>query len=198
MDFSTAEINIKKIEHYVKNAISEKRYEHSFRVAQTAVIMSKIYDLDEKKAYLAGISHDMCKEISPEEMLALAQEDGMPITEIEKNKIYLLHGRAAAVLLRQKFRVNDSDVIQAVAFHVFGGINLCDLAKVIFAADKIEPGRPHSTESYRKKLFSKPLNEMVLAVLEEEIEYHEKSGKTVAPASYDFRDELKKSIKEKK
>ncbi|MBP3367532.1 MAG: bis(5'-nucleosyl)-tetraphosphatase (symmetrical) YqeK [Treponema sp.] len=181
---------IEKIRGYAKKSLKEKRFEHSVRVAQTAAQMCSLYGADEKKGYLAGIAHDICKSMNDEELLALAAEDGNPVSEIERSRPALLHGRAAAVLLQKKFGICDGDVLQAVACHTFGAPDLCPLAKIVYAADKIEPGRPQSTEAYREKLFSQSLNSLVLSVLRENLGWLKTKGKSIASSSFEFEKSL--------
>ena len=69
------------------------------------------------------------------------------------------------------------------------------MGKILFAADKIEPGRPQSTDEYRKNLFSKSLDELTLCVLKENIDYLEKRGKKVAKPSYELKAELEAKLK---
>ena len=107
---------------------------------------------------------------------------------------FLLHGRAAAVRIQEMFGVSDSEIIDAIANHTSGSVDSCDFALLLFVADKIEPGRPQSTDEYRSRLFALPLKECVLSVLEENIEYLEKKGKTVAPETLVLRDKLKMEI----
>ena len=171
------------LQNEAKRVLSVGRYEHSKRVAETSAHLCKIHGLCEKKGFLAGISHDICKEIDENEMRRLALLDGRNESDLEKSKPCLLHGRAAATVLKQKFNVNDKDILDAVAFHTFGAVNLCDLGKIVFVADKIEPGRPQSTEEYRKNLYAMNLDEMTLCVLKENREYLEKKGKVAAPES---------------
>lgn len=185
---------IEKIRRYAKKSEKSKRYEHSVRVAETAEYMCSLYGIDAKKGYLAGIAHDICKNISEEEMKSLAIEDGRGISDVENLKPSLLHGRAAAVLLTKEFGITDPDVIQAVAVHTFGGVGICDLAKIVFCADKIEPGREHSTEEYRSRLFAMTLDEMTLYIVEENMAYLKKKGKKIAPSTFEFRDSLEKEI----
>ncbi|MBQ1591036.1 MAG: hypothetical protein II077_03230, partial [Treponema sp.] len=64
----------------------------------------------------------------------------------------------------------------------------------VYAADKIEPGRPQSTQEYREKLFSLSLNKLCLAVLEENMEYLRSKGKEIAPVSFRFHEALKRDI----
>lgn len=183
-----------KIRAYAQENLSAERYEHSVRVSETAAFMCDLYGLDSDSGRLAGIAHDICKEIPRDEMEALACEDGLPFDEFEKKKPSLLHGRAAAVKIRRDFGITDSDVIEAVANHTCGKPGLCDLGKILFVADKIEPGRPQSTNEYRANLFKKTLDGLTLAVVEENIEYLAKKGKKSAPSAIEWAEELRKSV----
>ena len=183
-----------KIRSYAKENLSSERYEHSVRVSETAAFMCDLYGLDSDSGRLAGIAHDICKEIPRDEMEALACEDGLPFDEFEKKKPSLLHGRAAAVKIKRDFGIEDSDVIEAVANHTCGKPGLCDLGKILFVADKIEPGRPQSTNEYRANLFKKTLDGLTLAVVEENIEYLAKKGKKSAPSAIEWAEELRKSV----
>lgn len=186
---------IEEIRKHASAAENPKRFEHSVRVAETAAYMCSLYGLDEKKGYLAGIAHDICKNIPEQEMIKLAEKDGGKFSDVEKLKPSLLHGRAAAVLLKEKFNIRDEDVIQAVAVHTLGGIDICNLAKVIYSADKIEPGREQSTDEYRARLFAMSLNELTLFVVEENMEYLKSKGKKIAPSSIEFQENLRSQIK---
>ena len=153
-----------EIRQFTEAHVKKTRYEHSVRVAQMIARMCRQYGLDARKGYLAGIGHDMCKDCSAEEMINLASHDGNPISDFERKKPALLHGRAAAVMLREYFKVYDPEIIEAVANHTSGIIGMCDLTKCLFLADKIEPGRPQSTDEYRDKLLSMTLDEMLYSV----------------------------------
>ncbi len=183
-----------KIRAYAQENLSAERYEHSVRVSETAAFMCDLYGLDSDSGRLAGIAHDICKEIPRDEMEALACEDELPFDEFEKKKPSLLHGRAAAVKIKRDFGIEDSDVIEAVANHTCGKPGLCDLGKILFVADKIEPGRPQSTNEYRANLFKKTLDGLTLAVVEENIEYLAKKGKKSAPSAIEWAEELRKSV----
>ena len=185
MSSSVSDIDLltEKVRWYVKKSVSEKRYSHSVRTAEMCRKLCALYGLDEKTGYFAGISHDMCKNFKPEQLLSLAQEDGADVSELERKKPSLLHGRAAAVLLKNNFGVTDSSVLEAVANHTFGKTGMCSLAKVLYAADKIEPGREHVTEDYLARLLALSLDGLVKAVLEENIDYLRKKRSAVAQES---------------
>ena len=175
-----------EIRDFTQKHVKKSRYEHSVRVAETCARMCRQYGLDERKGYLAGIGHDMCKDFSDEELIELASRDGLEISDFEKKKPALLHGRAAAVMLRDHFKVVDPEILEAVANHTSGIIGMCDLTKCLFLADKIEPGRPQSTQEYRDNLFSMTLDQMLYSVLEENYQYLTKHKIEIAPGTLEM------------
>lgn len=182
---------IEEIRKYAKGAVSDSRFQHSVRVAETAMKLCEKFGLDGKIGYLAGISHDICKAMPDDLLISMSARDGLPFTELEAKKPALLHGRAAAVKLQEDFNISDPDVIEAVQNHTFGKIGMSDLSKIVFIADKIEPGRPQVDEAYLKKIKKLSLNALALFVLEDNIAYLEKKGKAVAPQSLELLGWLK-------
>ena len=67
--------------------------------------------------------------------------------------------------------------------HTFGAPDMGNLAKILYVADKIEPGRPQVTEEYLDRLSNLSLDELVIFVLKENIEYLETRGKKISPAT---------------
>lgn len=177
----TEEIRIFAQEH-----VKKSRYEHSIRVAETCARLCRMFALDADVGYLAGVGHDMCKDFSDQELFELAAKDGNPIIPYEKRNPALLHGRAAAVLMKEKFGIEDKDILEAVAYHTSGVMGMCDLSKCLFIADKIEPGRPQSTDEYRERLYKMNLDQMFYAVLYENYSYVLKKGYELFPTTEDL------------
>lgn len=177
----TEEIRIFAQEH-----VKKSRYEHSIRVAETCARLCRMFALDDDVGYLAGVGHDMCKDFSDQELFDLAAKDGNPIIPYEKRNPALLHGKAAAVLMKEKFGIEDKDILEAVAYHTSGVMGMCDLSKCLFIADKIEPGRPQSTDEYRERLYKMNLDQMFYAVLYENYSYVLKKGYELFPTTEDL------------
>ena len=58
----------KEFEKYVeilRERLSEKRFFHSLAVAKEAVRLAEKYGADTKKAFFAGLLHDVCKDDEP-------------------------------------------------------------------------------------------------------------------------------------
>lgn len=171
------------VRNYALAMVSRSRYDHSMRVAKTAETLCGIHGLDPQRGYFAGIAHDVCKEMKGSLVLALAALDGQPIGRLEQERPGLLHGRAAASVLRRDFSVEDEDILEAVRLHTFGAPGMGDLAKVLYVADKIEPDRPHVDQAYLERAYAMGLDEVFLFVLKENIEFLRVKGKRIAPAS---------------
>jgi nicotinate-nucleotide adenylyltransferase len=183
---------IEKIHRFISGSLSEKRYNHCLRVAETAKRLCLKYGEDAEWGVLAGLAHDMCKELGDEVVLSLASRDGQEISEAEQQKPGLLHGRAAAIKLWEDFGIEAPAVLEAVGEHTVGRAGMGNLAKILYAADKIEPGRPQVTEEYLKKLDALDLDSLLAFVVAENIGFLELKGKRVAPASRELLKSLEK------
>ena len=183
-----------KIREYTFESVKKSRYEHSVRVAETCARLCRMFGLDDDKGYLIGIGHDMCKDLPDDKMIEVAQKDGKPVTEFEMKKPALLHGRAAAVMMKEKFGITDEEMLEAVVIHTFGALEMSGLAKCLYIADKIEPGRPQSTEKYREKLYKMTLDEMTYAVLIDNYEYITKKGYEMYPETEAIIKHIRESI----
>ncbi|HIW36196.1 MAG TPA: bis(5'-nucleosyl)-tetraphosphatase (symmetrical) YqeK [Candidatus Treponema faecavium] len=194
MDSQIAE----RIRQYVMGSVKPARYEHSLRTAETCRKMCAVYGQNADKGYLAGIAHDMCKEMPARLLISLAEQDGSPVSALEAEKPSLLHGRAAAVKLYADYGIYDDDILNAVRNHTFGRAGMSGLEKILYVADKIEPGRPHSSSAYVSGLLKYSLDTVVLKILRDNLEYLKASGKAVAPATFALYEELQSQPERKK
>jgi len=120
----------------VRARLSPERYAHSRRVAELAQRIARANGLDPERAYLAGLLHDLAKELPEEELLRLAP----PENEVERAHPLVLHGRAGRVLAR-RLGVEDEAVLEAIEGHVVGVDPSFGLGMAIYVADLAEPGR---------------------------------------------------------
>lgn len=111
---------------------------HVERVLTEALALGAHWDLDPERIKLATWGHDLFRAHSPAEQLRLAREAGLPITAVDEAEPVLLHGPIGAAVLRERFGVNDDEVLAAVRDHTLGAPHMPMLAKVILLADKVE------------------------------------------------------------
>ena len=145
---------ILRIEKAARKELNAERFIHSRNTALLAWDLCKRFNVDPSLGYLAGVAHDLGKQLKDHALLSLAETDGRGISKLEMKKPALLHGRAAAVLLRQRFDIHDDDVIEAVALHTEGGEGMCPLAKIIYIADKLEVSRENVDFELREMCYT--------------------------------------------
>ncbi|MGL5934620.1 MAG: HD domain-containing protein, partial [Cetobacterium sp.] len=61
-------MDIDFLKEELKLVVSKKRYEHSIRVLNTALILGNIYNADLKKIAIASLLHDYTKEFKKNEL----------------------------------------------------------------------------------------------------------------------------------
>lgn len=142
----------------LKKHVKGDRLIHSLAVENTAIALAKQYGVDPAKAGLAGLLHDIAKQMNCEK---LAANYGI-CTPTEKT----LHGPVGAMWLSQHGYVKDEDVLNAIRFHTTGRAAMSGLEKVVFIADTIEPGRKFPEVDVLRDYAAEDLDKAVLFSLE--------------------------------
>lgn len=153
--------DITKIKHELGSMLSQKRFQHSMAVAYQASILADIYGVDKEKAYLAGLVHDACKEISNDEQLKIINKFGIMLTDIEKTEPNIWHGYAASGYITEKWGITDIDVCNAVKYHTCGRGNMSVLEKIIFVADLTSLDRKYPDSEKIRSISLSSLDEAI-------------------------------------
>lgn len=124
----------------VRSQMPAKRWEHTEGVMATAVLLAKRYGADPVKAELAAILHDVCKYWPVEEQARVIRENGLPQDLLDYDK-ELWHAHAGAFVARNRYGIDDEEVLDAIRYHTSGRERMTLLDKVVCLADYIEPGR---------------------------------------------------------
>ena len=114
---------------------------HIEAVVAEARRLARLHGVDEERAVMAAWTHDIVRATDPEELLRLAHELGLNPNEIEEAAPILLHGPVAARLLTSRYGVEDEEVLAVARWHSTGRAGMSTLEKVLFLADKVEPGK---------------------------------------------------------
>ena len=116
--------------------------EHVERVvAEADRLAAGLKELDREQVELAAWGHDIARALSRQELLARARGFGLEVSPVEAEAPILLHGPVGAEILRREHGIDDPEVLAAARFHSTGRAGMSLLEKVIFVADKIEPGK---------------------------------------------------------
>ena len=103
-------------------------------------------------------------------MISLAEKE-YTIDNWELDKPKLLHGKAGAVILKKKFSIDSSEILDAIAYHTLGHPDITSLGKVLYISDYIEPRRRYHIPKFYKKIFTQDLNEALFSVLNMKIRF---------------------------
>ncbi len=135
---------------WLEENLDKERFAHSLGAAQMAVELAKKYNLDVEKAEIAGLLHDCAKCFPSEELLKIIKERLPDTPECELLNYKTLHAPVGALLVREKFGVNDPEIIDSIRYHTLGRVGMSTFEAVVFLADKIEKNtRP---EDFREEI----------------------------------------------
>lgn len=148
------------------------RFTHSLGVADTAEKLAEAHHLDAGQAYRAGLLHDVTKALSDEEGRAVIARYKPEWLSISPR---VWHSYTAVLFCRQNLDLKDEAILHAIEHHTIGD-GKSDLDRILYIADKIEPGRGYDT-SREMALSLKDLKEGSELVREESKKYiYEKEG----------------------
>ena len=178
---------------FARERLSQKRYDHTVRVADTAESLARKHGLDPARTRLAALLHDAARDREPEEFIGLAEEWNLHIGEPERQSPKLLHGPVAAELGRRELGVEDEEVLQAIRVHTVGEAEMGPLALALYVADKIEPARDYPSVGRIRDLASRDLREAAAESLRRVISHNVGRGRSVHPASREMLEWLEET-----
>ena len=139
------------------------------KVAEADRLAAGLKELDREQVELAAWGHDIARALSHQELPARAREFGLEVSPVEEEAPILLHGPVGAEILRREYGIDDPDVLAAARFHSTGRAGMSLLEKVIFVADKIEPGKVQAKPALARvrELADRDLDAAILEYLDQ-------------------------------
>ena len=143
----------------VRPLLKPKRVEHSLNVAQQAVLLAKRHGEDEDKAYVAGILHDICKNMSQQEQLQWMQKSAIIWDDNLLKQPPVWHGFAGAEYIRQVLGIEDEEIINAVRYHTIARAGMSRLEQIIYLADLTSKERDYPDVDRMRQIAERSLQE---------------------------------------
>jgi len=160
------------IKQQLRVDFDDARYEHILGVASTCRQLATRHRVDPDRAEIAGLLHDIGRRYTVDQLISMAEDADMAITEIALAKPGpILHGPIGALVAEQEFGVTDSDILTAIRLHTFGAEEMSALSKVVYLADKIEPGRQYSGVEELRRLAFDDLDRAMLMAYDQTLHY---------------------------
>lgn len=132
-----------KYKAILEKRLNPKRYHHSLCVADEALRLAKKYGCDTKKAYLAGLLHDITKNATQEEHLHIFDKFDIMLNSVEKNAEKLWHAISGAAYIEYELGITDKDIITAVRYHTTAREGMSLLEKILYLADYTSADRDY-------------------------------------------------------
>ncbi len=179
------------IKQYLEAELSTSRYLHTIRVAETAVEIARLYNINITQVNCAAMLHDITKEKSVEWQRKMLEKNDVTDHYL-LNVVPIMHAYTGALYVKEQFGIVDQNVLEAIKYHTIGNINMNDIAKVVYIADYIEPKRcQENVDKIRKLVGCSSLNSIIKAIIENEMEYFRKMNKELHPDTLELYNLIK-------
>ncbi|XDD44835.1 bis(5'-nucleosyl)-tetraphosphatase (symmetrical) YqeK [Leptospira sp. WS39.C2] len=134
------EFKIKSIEEWIQffkvevpKHVTETRWEHILRVANLAESLAVSHSYpNPKKAYLAGLCHDITKQKKKEIHEELFSEYSLDVTGVP---FQAYHAYSAPLFLKKNFGFYDLEIQSAIQNHTLGNLKPVFFDQILYAAD---------------------------------------------------------------
>jgi ribosome silencing factor RsfS/YbeB/iojap len=184
-----------KIRELLKKQLTSKRYEHTLGVEKTAVALAKFYNVDIEKARLAALLHDCAKNLSDDMKLELCEKYNIKVTEEQKKDLDLIHAEIGSVMAKYVYKIDDEDILNAIAYHTTGKPNMSILEKIIYISDYIEPGRTKAPNlDIIRGIVNEDLDKALYMILSDTIDYLNRGNKYIVPITTEAYEYYKNTL----
>jgi predicted HD superfamily hydrolase involved in NAD metabolism len=129
---------------YLNCHLSAARVAHSIGVMRVMEELAPIYDLEANTAQLAGLVHDVGKELSQSRMESIAREIHFSLDKPANRDPLYLHGPCSAFVAEHALGIDDHWILEAITRHAYVGDGQARSPKFCWClrfADMLEPGR---------------------------------------------------------
>lgn len=136
----------------IKPYYEKERYKHAISVANLAYDIAESNNKDPGLAYLAGYLHDIGKASTDRELEKISNAKYGKFFKGNIIPEKVMHQFTGALILENYFHITDKMIIEAVRYHTSGKKHMCWLAKIIYAADKLDPLRPYDSSDMIRRM----------------------------------------------
>jgi len=173
-----------KYTRMLKRRLSKHRYEHSLNVSYEAVRLAKMYGADEEKAEIAGLLHDVAKEITGKEQLKLIRAAGYPVTPEFLAAPKVWHAPAGAAYVSLKLGIEDEDIINAIRYHTTARAGMSLLEKIVYVADFTSAERTYNGADEMRRLVEDSLESAMKFALCFCVGHYAEKGSIIVPDTF--------------
>lgn len=164
------------------DGIVHQRYYHTIGVIEMALTLNNVHKLNisQKKIIFASAFHDIAKLLDKKTMWDILSKYYTSELELLKDYPQIWHSFVGEIYAKEKYGINDIEVLNAIKYHTTGHKDMTKLEKVVFVSDYIEKiTRKEQVMIETRKIAFKSLDQAVIKILENTILYLRQNKKKV-------------------
>ncbi len=172
------------LEGIVSIKMKEKRWKHTCSVANLAREIAEANHLNAQQAYIAGMFHDIAKEMKYDESLKIMQEH---FPEYVDKPVAIWHQWVSRYVSEYEYLIEDEVVLQAIEDHTTASIHISPIGKCVYVADKLDPLRGYDS-SKQIEICKQDIHEGFRNSLIDFYEFSKKKGRSIDECFYEIYD----------
>lgn len=173
---------------WVRPQMSEKRFNHSLGVAELAVYFADKLGASADDCFVAGICHDIAKELPKDEQRAILQNSAF-VTDLEiMEHDQLWHAIVGALILKKhikEFPCITLGVVAATFRHTLGRVGMEPVEEIIYLADMIEKNRSWDGVDELRAAAEEDFYRGMALSFKMSIDHHLQNGRYLHPVAWD-------------
>ena len=177
-----------RILQWLQRNVPPARLQHILGVEETAIALADRHGADLCKTRLAALLHDAAKFFPPQRLLQMARHDGLEIDPVCAAYPHLLHAEVSAIVARDVFDIDDSEILAGIRNHTLGRPGMSVLSCIVFVADAIEPGRGDTPQlATLRQTCREDLHRGVRQACDDSLQYLVEKGRPIHPRTVNTR-----------
>lgn len=144
-----------KVLHYITNhglyldglvsiKMKKKRWKHTCSVAKLAKEIAEANGLNGQQAYIAGMFHDVAKEMEYEQSLKIMQEH---FSRFVNKPVAIWHQWVSRYVSEHEYLIDDEVILKAIEDHTTASLDISPIGKCVYVADKLDPLRGYDSSN---------------------------------------------------
>lgn len=164
------------------DGIVHQRYYHTIGAIEMALTLNNVHNLNisQEKLILASAFHDIAKLLDKETMWDILTKHYASELALLKDYPQIWHSFVGKIYAKEKYGIDDPEILNAIKYHTTGHKNMTELEKIIFVSDYIEKITRKEQEMIEtRNIAFKNLDQAVVKVLENTILYLKQNKKKI-------------------
>lgn len=177
----------------IEPQLTKKRFEHTIRVADTALKLAEINKVSKEEIETAALFHDYAKYRPLDEMKQIIIDNNLSKDLLDFHH-ELWHGPVASILVEKEYGITNKLIQDAIYYHTTGRAQMTKHDMVIFVADYIEPGRDIPGVELIRETAQTDLIKAAWMIAKNTVIYLMENNNTIYPDSFHTYNDLTRKV----